>query len=204
MLGVVGLVVYSMTRPEPAAVPEPSVPSPEATPEEPSFPSPSDFDVVALGNGWTRHVSQNVGFSIELPPGWGAAVLMNLAPGLEFTAFDGPTVPQPGDGPLVFVLKDQVHGAKAPRQYFENYWLRHNDDPSLLRQSELTETQLSHGSTYVFTSIVTSEVGRLHSTIYGRLRGTSAYTLLIIVPIGLKPEYEEVLIDIANTFDLTP
>ena len=203
MLGIVGLVVYSMTRPEPAAVPEPSVPSREATSEEPSIPSPSDFDVVALGNGWTRYVSQKVGFSIELPPGWHANVPLNLAPGIEFGGFDGPTVPQPGDSPLVFVSKFRVHGAKTPRQYFEKLRLRQRADSGLLRMSKLTETQLPHGPTYVFTSVVTSEVGLLQSTTYGRLHGTSAYTLLIIVPMELFDEYQEVLLDIANSFDVT-
>jgi hypothetical protein len=205
MLGVVGFVVYSMTRPEPAAVPEPSVPSPEATSDEPSIPSPSDFDVIELGNGWTRYESEEVGFSIELPPGWTAAAgPKNLAPGVEFTAVDGPIAQwQPGDSPLVIVSKFRVHGARTPRQYFEKVRLRYSSESGLIRQSRLTETQLPHGSTYVFTSLITSDVGRLQSTVYGRMHGTSAYTLLIILPMELFDEYQEVLDDIANSFDVT-
>lgn len=209
MLGVVGFVVYSMTGPESAAVPERSVPSPipspEATSEEPSILGPSDFDVVALGNGWTRYESQEVGFSIDLPPGWSAvAGPKNLARGVEFSAVDGPATQQPGNSPLVIVSKYGVQGTRTARQYFEKVRLRYSTESSgLIRQSGLTETQLPHGKAYVFTSLVTSEVGRLSSTLYGRVHGTSAYTLLIIVPMDLLDEYEEVLEDIANSFDVT-
>jgi hypothetical protein len=200
MLGVVGLVVYSMTRPEPAAVPEPSVPSPQATSEEPSIPSPSDFDVVALGNGWTRYESEEVGFSIELPPGWTAvAGPKNLAPGVEFTAVDGPAPTQ--EGPDVIVSRYELHEGQTPRQFFERFRLR--TFPGLVRRSELTDAQLPHGRAYVYTSAWKSKVGPLHETTYGFTHGGSAYTLAFIGVTRQMDKYDDVLLDIANSFDVT-
>jgi hypothetical protein len=197
MLGAVGFLLYAEPDQAPAHSP------PRKTLEEPSTPSQPSFEVLELGNGWTRYVSEDVGFAIELPPGWSATGrLPTLGRKLEFSAFHGSTPPAPGESPSIFVSKYAAARGLAPRRLLEH--LRRKSYDGLVRRSELAEMQLSHGRAYVYTGAWTSAVGPLRETTYGFVHGKSAYTLTFIGVKRQMDEYQEVFVDIANSFDVTP
>jgi hypothetical protein len=201
MLGAVGFLVYLMTGPESTVVPQPSAPSAEPTLVDSTPPPEAGFEFLELGNGWMRYVNEDVGFSIELPPGWHATgPLPTLSRKLEFTAAHGPAPTQ--EGPTVFVSRYELHEGQTPRQFFERFRLR--TFPGLVRRSDLTDAQLPHGRAFVYTSAWKSKVGPLRETTYEFAHGGSAYTLTFIGLTRQMDRYEDVLLDIANTFDVTP
>ncbi len=206
MLGAVGFLLYPKPDQAPARVPprktleEPSTPS-QPSPSQPS--SQPSFDVLPLGNGWTRSISEDVGFVIELPPGWNATGrLPTLSRKLEFSAFHGSTPPAPGERPSIFVSKYVAGQGLPPRRVLEHLSRKSYD--GIVRRSELEKTQLSHGRAYVYTGTWTSDVGPLRETTYGFVDGRSAYTLTFIGVTWQMEEYQEVFVDVANSFDVTP
>jgi hypothetical protein len=201
MLGALGFVLYAEPDQAPAHAPSRKTMEEPSTPSQPS--SQPSFDVLALGNGWTRYVSEDAGFGIELPPGWSATGrLPTLSRKLEFSAFHGSTPPAPGESPSIFVSKYTAATGLSARRVLAHLSRKPYD--GLVRRSELAETQLSHGRAYVYTGVWTSDVGPLRETTYGFVHGRSAYTLTFIGLTWQMVEHQEVFVDIANSFDVTP
>jgi hypothetical protein len=202
LLGAAGFLLDAEPDQAPAHVPPRKTLSEPSTPSQPS-PSQPSFDVVALGNGWTRYVSEDAGFAIELPPGWSATGrLPTLSRKLEFSAFPGSTPPAPGESPSIFVSKYAAARGLSARRVLEHLSRKSYD--GLVRRSELAKTQLSHGRAFVYTGAWTSDVGPLRETTYGFVHGRSAYTLTFIGVTWQMEEYQEVFVDVANSFDVTP
>lgn len=201
MLVAAGFLLFAEPDQAPARVPSRKTAEQPSTPSQPS-PEPG-FDVLALGNGWTRYVSEDVGFAIELPPGWNATGrLPTLSRKLEFSAFHGSTPPAPGESPSIFVSKYVAGQGLSPRRVLEHLSSKSYD--GLVRRSELAKTHLSHGRAYVYTGAWTSKVGPLHETTYGFVHGKSVFTLTFIGVTQQMDTYKDVFVDIANSFDVTP
>lgn len=201
MLGALGFIVYAPPDHAPASRLRGS------TLEEPSTPSQANFDVL-LANGWTRYVVGEVGFSIEVPPGW--RPLFGSRPDPEdhaawdLSGFAGLWSSGSIKRPVVFVSTLPIQDWETSRAAFDRYWHRAANYQGVLRQSELSRTQLPHGTAYAFTEIQRSEVGRLVGTTYLLHRGKSGYTLITVGPMALMERFEDVLADIVESFDVTP
>jgi hypothetical protein len=213
MLAGIGYFVYSATRPQTAAssAPQNELPTPTATsavgspmPEvDGVVDSPPGFTVSVLDNGWSRYVSGAEGFSIELPPGWLTGTRDDLGPELKFSATDTEPTYGPvsgGGSPGVFVMKHPVHEGEVPRLYYEMNRFQLQEDPRVIGEVELTDTNLGSGRTYVIRAMYRSPFGRRSETMYGLLLGSFEFRLHFAVPAHHLNEYEGLFHDIASTF----
>jgi hypothetical protein len=97
-------------------------------------------------------------------------------------------------------MKHPVHEGEVPRLYYEMNQLQLQEDPRVIGEVELTDTNLGSGRTYVIRAMYRSPFGRRSETMYGLLLGSFEFRLHFAVPAHHLNEYEGLFHDIASTF----
>lgn len=164
--------------------------------------TPLGFTASALDSGWTRYASDAEGFSIAVPPAWQTTPQVATEPDTKFMAMD-----LDSDGldtpPVLVVATNAVEHGVSPALYYQLINYQFTQDPSTVGIPQLTTTDLPDGEAYVITVVQDHNSERTRLTRYGLLTHGKEYVLVFGVPVQHADEYEDVLHDIAMTFDIT-